>query len=80
MRYFERVERVDVQPLLEELDPASNVNWTELAHRFGFYDQAHFNHEFRKLSGLFPSEYLEMRRRDLPELGKGESVAFAPQR
>ena len=66
--------------LLEDIDPAGDVNWTELAHRFSFYDQAHFNHEFRKLSGLYPSEYLEQRRQDLPQLKKGESVAFAPQR
>ncbi len=66
--------------LLEAVDPATDVNWTELAHTYGFYDQAHFNHEFRKLSGLYPSEYLAQRRRDLPELKKGESVAFAPQR
>lgn len=66
--------------LLEEIDPSDDVNWTELAHRFSFYDQAHFNHEFRKLSGLYPSEYLSQRRRDLPELEKGESVAFTPQR
>lgn len=66
--------------LLEEIDPDSEVSWTDLAHRFGFYDQAHFNREFRAFSGLHPSRYLEERRRDLPELGKGESVHFAPQR
>lgn len=66
--------------LLEAVDPTEDVNWTELAHEYGFFDQAHFNHEFRRLSGLFPSEYLSMRRRDLPELGKGDSVSFAPQR
>lgn len=66
--------------LLEAVDPSKEVSWTELAHAFEFYDQAHFNHEFRKLSGLFPGEYLEQRRRDLPELRQGESVTFAPQR
>lgn len=65
--------------LLEEVDPIRDVSWTELAQRFGFFDQAHFNHEFKQLSGLIPSEYLEQRRRNLPDLGQGESVAFAPQ-
>ena len=66
--------------MLEEVDPASDVNWTRLAHAFEFFDQAHFNREFRKFSGLHPNQYLGQRRRDLPTLGKGESVSFAPQR
>ena len=66
--------------LLEAIDPSGPVDWTALAHAHGFYDQAHFNRDFRQFSGLWPSRYLERRRRDLPALGKGESVHFAPQR
>lgn len=69
-----------LQALLEAIDPATAVNWTGLAHQFGFYDQAHFNREFRRFAGLTPRQYLAWRRRDLPDLGKGESVHFAPQR
>ncbi len=69
-----------LEALLEQIDPATPVNWSTLAHEFGFTDQAHFNKEFRTFSGLQPKEYLEQRRRDLPELAKGESVHFAPQR
>ncbi len=65
--------------LLEEVEPAEKVNWTTLAHRFGFFDQAHFNREFRRFSGLHPNQYLMQRRRDLPQLGRGDSVHFAPQ-
>lgn len=68
-----------LQALLAEIDPSEPVNWTALAHRFDFYDQAHFNREFRSFAGLRPGEYLLQRRRNLPELGKGESVSFAPQ-
>ena len=64
--------------LLEAVDPAQDVNWTTLAHQHGFYDQPHFNREFRKLSGLFPSEYLVHRRREYADLTKGEHVVFAP--
>ncbi len=69
-----------LQALLEAIAPAAPVNWSDLAAGFGFYDQAHFNREFRRLSGLHPTQYLAQRRQDLPELGKGESVHFAPQR
>ena len=72
-----RVHRLTA--LLQAVDPTIEVNWTELAHQFGFYDQPHFNREFRKLSGLYPSEYLEQRRREYKDMSKGEHVAFAPQ-
>lgn len=37
----------------------SNVkcNLTELAHLSGYYDQAHFNHDFKLFAGRTPSEY-----------------------
>ena len=73
-----RIHRL--QALLMAIDPGAPVSWTELAHRFEFTDQAHFNREFRAFSGLTPSQYLAQRRRDLSELGKGDSVSFAPQR
>jgi len=34
------------------------VDWTRLAHDCGYFDQAHFNHEFREFSGLTPSAYV----------------------
>jgi AraC-like DNA-binding protein len=33
------------------------INWTELALRCGFSDQPHLSNEFRKLSGLTPTQY-----------------------
>ena len=33
------------------------IDWTELALRCGFYDQAHLTNEFRRLSGLTPRQY-----------------------
>lgn len=69
-----------LQALLTAIDPSGPVNWTKLAHAFGFYDQPHFNREFRRFAGLHPRQFLAQRQRDLPELGKGDSVHFAPQR
>lgn len=34
-----------------------HLDWTDLALTCGFYDQAHLTNEFRKLSGLTPTEY-----------------------
>jgi AraC-like DNA-binding protein len=33
------------------------INWTDLALACGFYDQSHLTNEFRKLSGLTPTQY-----------------------
>lgn len=32
---------------------------SEVAHRLGYSDQAHFNHEFKSFSGVSPRQYLE---------------------
>ena len=51
------------------IDPAEPVNWGDLAAGAGYFDQAHFAHEFRKFTGLTPTRYIEVRqqfRRDHP--------------
>jgi AraC-like DNA-binding protein len=49
------------------IDPAGPVDWLELADCAGYYDQAHFGHEFRTFTGLTPTRYLDVRRRFLRE-------------
>jgi AraC-like DNA-binding protein len=49
------------------IDPAGPVDWLELAARAGYYDQAHFCHDFRTFTGLIPTRYLDLRRRFLRE-------------
>ncbi|MFI5934544.1 helix-turn-helix domain-containing protein [Actinoplanes sp. NPDC051494] len=44
------------------LDPDGPVDWAELAHDAGYFDQAHFGHEFRAFTGLTPTRYLDVRR------------------
>ena len=40
---------------------AREVDWAELAVSCGYYDQAHFIHDFRAFSGLTPGAYREVR-------------------
>ncbi|MFC6157128.1 helix-turn-helix domain-containing protein [Kribbella jiaozuonensis] len=49
------------------IDPAGPVDWGELAGGAGYFDQAHFGHEFRTFTGLTPTRYVEVRRRFLRE-------------
>lgn len=49
------------------IDPAEPVDWADLAARAGYFDQAHFVHEFAEFTGFTPTRYVEVRRRFLRE-------------
>ncbi|WP_327041207.1 helix-turn-helix domain-containing protein [Micromonospora ureilytica] len=49
------------------IDPAGPIDWSDLAAGAGYFDQAHFGHEFRAFTGLTPTRYVEVRRRFLRE-------------
>jgi AraC-like DNA-binding protein len=49
------------------INPAGPIDWGDLAGRAGYFDQAHFGHEFREFTGLTPTRYIEVRRRFLRE-------------
>lgn len=36
-------------------------NLTEIAHDAGYYDQAHFIHDFREMTGMAPGEYIQIK-------------------
>ena len=49
------------------INPAGPIDWGDLAYGAGYFDQAHFGHEFREFTGLTPTRYVEVRRRFLRE-------------
>lgn len=49
------------------INPAKLIDWGDLAGGAGYFDQAHFGHEFRAFTGLTPTRYVEVRRRFLRE-------------
>jgi AraC-like DNA-binding protein len=53
---FQRVRRF--QQVLRTLHARSEENWATVAYNCGYYDQAHFIHDFRLFSGLTPGEYV----------------------
>lgn len=55
-KVFHRVRRF--QDAIFKISNGRTVNWADLAADCGYYDQAHFNHEFRRFSGLRPERYL----------------------
>ena len=57
------------QKVVNLLEQQQEIEWAALASDCGYYDQAHFIHEFQTFSGLKPSTYLTQR---------GEYVNFIP--
>ncbi len=56
---FCRVRRF--QEVLRLIKGERRVDWGEIALGYGYFDQAHFIHDFRAFSGLTPTEYLARR-------------------
>jgi len=53
---FQRVRRF--QRILQALRQKSDGNWAALAANCGYYDQAHFIHDFKTFSGMTPGQYI----------------------
>lgn len=49
------------QHTLAQIESHRAVDWAQVAYAAGYYDQAHFAHDFKAFSGLTPSEYLTRR-------------------
>ena len=56
---FSRLRRF--QKVLGFIERSTEVDWTEVALAAGYFDQAHFNHDFREFAGVNPSTYLKYR-------------------
>ncbi|MDQ2842258.1 MAG: AraC family transcriptional regulator [Acidobacteriota bacterium] len=55
-KVFCRVRRF--QHVLQAVHLREDVDWSQVALECGYYDQAHFIHDFQSFSGLTPSGYL----------------------
>ena len=55
-KLFCRVRRF--QRVLQRITSGRPVNWADVALDCGYFDQAHFIHDFRNFSGVNPTKYL----------------------
>jgi methylphosphotriester-DNA--protein-cysteine methyltransferase len=55
-KLFCRVRRF--QTVLEKISMGRPVRWSDVALDCGYYDQAHFIHDFRSFSEINPVKYL----------------------
>jgi AraC-like DNA-binding protein len=58
-KLFCRVGRF--QQVLQRIHRQPKVDWAALAVTCGYYDQAHFIHDFEEFCGLNPTTYLQLR-------------------
>ena len=66
---------ISIKRLCRALDLINQVdrpNLAAIAHACGYYDQPHFNREFKKLMNLSPSTYLKIL--GIPELGEEDML------
>jgi AraC-like DNA-binding protein len=52
---FQRVQRL--RRVFHFVDASPRPSWTAIAHRSGYYDQAHMINDFRALTGVSPADY-----------------------
>jgi AraC-like DNA-binding protein len=62
-KLFCRIRRF--QRLIHGIGPGARADWVDIALECGYFDQAHFIHDFQAFAGLTPSEYLAKRTRHL---------------
>ncbi len=62
-KLFCRVSRF--QRVVRRLATAHEIDWAEVALECGYYDQAHFIHDFKDFAGITPSAYLQHRTEHL---------------
>jgi AraC-like DNA-binding protein len=62
-KLFCRVRRF--QKVLRSIGTGGEVDWTDVALACGYFDQAHFIHDFRAFSGLSPTAYVAHRTEHL---------------
>ena len=58
-KVFCRVRRF--QQALHKVNGGGAIDWADLAAACGYFDQAHFIHDFRAFAGITPTAYLAAR-------------------
>lgn len=58
-KLFARVQRF--QAVIRAVHTLRDVDWADVAAGCGYFDQAHFIHDFRAFSGFTPTEYFDLK-------------------
>ena len=65
--------------LLEQIDVHGSVGWAERAAELGWFDQAHLIRDFKRHTGVTPSQYLAAQRATYDRAEAATSAGFVPE-
>jgi AraC-like DNA-binding protein len=65
--------------LLEEIDVHGSVGWADKAAELGWSDQAHLIRDFKRHTGVTPSQYLAAQRSTYDRTEAATSAGFVPE-
>ena len=69
-----------MRQLLESIDVHGTVGWADKAAELGWSDQAHLIRDFKRHTGVTPSEYVAAQRSTYEPDVAAESAGFVPER
>ncbi|MEM8860382.1 MAG: helix-turn-helix transcriptional regulator [Chloroflexota bacterium] len=70
---------VKFQHVLNQINPAVQIDWSEIAYDCHYYDQSHFNRDFASFTGMSPTAYVSFRQSLLEASPvQGQDVHFVP--
>lgn len=68
-----------VRRLLQLLDVNSEIGWSEHAAELGWFDQAHLIRDFKRHTGVTPSQYVDAQRANYTTVEPGDAAGFVPE-
>ncbi|MEM9515203.1 MAG: AraC family transcriptional regulator [Actinomycetota bacterium] len=70
-----------MRAVLAAIDIEPDAPWTEIAHRHGWFDQAHFIRDFKRHTGVTPTVYVDRQRRSFApgQAASDTGVGFVPE-
>lgn len=66
--------------LLDQIDVRAAIDWTELAYAHGWFDQAHLIRDFKRHTGVTPTQYVRAQRSVYSPVEDGDAAGFVPER
>jgi AraC-like DNA-binding protein len=65
--------------LLSELDGRKPIDWADLAAQWGWFDQGHLIRDFKRHTGVTPTQYLSAQKAAYGDVGPDEAAGFIPE-
>jgi AraC-like DNA-binding protein len=65
--------------LLEQIDVSGEIPWSGLAVELGWFDQAHLIRDFKRHTGVTPSQYVAAQRSTIPTVEPEDTAGFVPE-